>query len=169
MTSRKAKSRKLSSTKKSNSKLLDKTVFFVDRSSGRYKLSSGLRNLGLMVETHDDHFPQNVADVEWISVCSERDWVIISSDKAIKKNVLERQAIMSSSAAAFFFTSASITSDTQLTAFESALSKVTHLLLNQKRPFIARISPDGSVELWLNHKGEDLIAQKLEQKKNRRK
>jgi hypothetical protein len=128
-----------------------------------------LRNLGLTVETHDDHFAQNVADVEWISVCGERDWVIISSDKAIKKNVLERQAIMSSGAAAFFFTSASITSDAQLAAFESALSKVTHLLLNQKRPFIARISPDGSVELWLNHKGEDLIAQKLEQKKNRRK
>ena len=36
------------------------------------------------------------------------------------------------------------------------------MILGQKRPFIARIAQDGTVELWLNHKGEDVLARKLE-------
>ncbi len=68
---------------------------------------------------------------------------------------------MSAKVAAFFFTSAAITSTQQIEAFSKALPKISNFVLNQPRPFIARISQDGSVELWLNHKGEDLIQQKL--------
>ena len=100
--------------------------------------------------------------------CGSKGWVIVSSDKAIKKNFLEKQAIFSSKVAAFFYTSASISSSEQISAFTAALRKISNLTLNQTRPFIARISPDGSVELWMNHKGDDLIAQKLEQKKKQK-
>jgi len=74
-----------------------------------------------MVIAHDDHFAPDTTDVEWISACGENNWVIVSSDKAIKKNLLEKQAILSSEAAAFFFTSTSITSDQQISAFTLAL------------------------------------------------
>jgi hypothetical protein len=67
--------------------------------------------------------------------------------------------------AAFFFTSASISSHQQVEAFSKALKRISNFIQSQKRPFIARISPDGSVELWLNHKGEDLIQQKAERRK----
>jgi len=117
-----------------------------------------------LIESHDDHFAPGTPDIEWIRHCGEQRWVIISSDKAIKKNVLEKQAIFSSKVAAFFYTSASISSAEQISAFTAALRKISALVLNQTRPFIARISPDGSVELWMNHKGEDLIAQKLARK-----
>lgn len=67
---------------------------------------------------------------------------------------------MSAGVAAFFFTSAQITSAEQIEAFSKALSRIAKLVLNQQRPFIARISKDGTVELWLNHKGEDILARK---------
>lgn len=69
---------------------------------------------------------------------------------------------MSSGVAAFFFTSAEITSTQQVEAFSKALPGITRMILNQPRPFIARIAQDGTVELWLNFKGEDVLARKQE-------
>ncbi len=162
---RKRKSKKPSVTKASPAKLLENEIFFVDRSSGKYGLVQGLQNLGLNIERHDDHFTQTTIDVEWISHCGEKQWIIVSSDKNIKKNVLEKQAIMAAGVAAFFFTSASISSDQQVEAFSKALKRISTFIQSQKRPFIARINIDGTVELWLNHKGEDLIQQKAERQK----
>ena len=146
-------------------KLLENEIFFVDRSSGKYGLVQGLQNLGLNIERHDDHFTETTIDVEWISYCGEKQWIIVSSDKNIKKNILEKQAIMATGVAAFFFTSASITSDQQIEAFSKALKRISNFVQSQKRPFIARINTDGRVELWLNYKGEDLIHQKTERLK----
>lgn len=165
MVSKKARSKKLLATKESYAKQLEGRTFFVDRSSGKYSLVAGLRSLGLTVERHDDHFGEKTEDPIWISECGRQDWIVVSSDKAIKKNELERRAIMSSGVAAFFFTSAAITSQQQIDAFSKALPKVTRLVLGQTRPFIARISKDGDVELWLNHKGEDVLARKLNARK----
>jgi hypothetical protein len=78
----------------------------------------------------------------------------------VKRNPLERQAILNAGVAAFFFTSASITSAEQVDAFGKAIGPIAKMISTQKRPFIARISKDGAVELWLNHKGEDLVARK---------
>jgi hypothetical protein len=157
MTSRKRKSKKHSSTKTSFSEQLKDTTFFVDRSSGKYELVDGLRALGLNVERHDDHFDSETLDPVWIAACGKNGWVIVSSDKAIKRNELEKTAILNAGVAAFFFTSANITSAQQIEAFHKAGKRIAGLILNTKRPFVARISQDGSVELWLNHKGEDLI------------
>lgn len=143
----------------------------MDRSSGKYELVDGLKNLGLNVERHDDHFSQTTLDVEWILHCGENQWVIVSSDRNIKKNTLERQAILNAKVAAFFFTSASISSKQQIEAFSKALKRISYFVLNLERPFIARISPDGSVELWINDKGVDLIEQnnkRLRQKKRQK-
>ncbi len=68
---------------------------------------------------------------------------------------------MAAGVAAFFFTSASITSDQQIEAFSKALKRISNFVQSQKRPFIATISQDGTVTLWVNHKGEDCIQQKL--------
>jgi len=147
MTSRKRKSKKPSATKAlSPAKLLENEIFFVDRSSGKYGLVQGLQNLGLNIERHDDHFTQTTIDVEWILHCGEKQWIIVSSDKNIKKNVLEKQAILSAKVAAFFFTSAAITSAEQIEAFSKALPKsltlfsIKHALLSQEYLKTARLN-----------------------------
>ena len=97
--------------KESPAKQLENIIFFVDRSSGK-QLAEGLKELGLNVEKHDDHFEQNTLDYVWLEKCGEMNWVVISSDKAIKKNFLEKQALIKSNLASFFFTSANLTSQT---------------------------------------------------------
>ncbi len=75
---------------------------------------------------------------------------------------------MAAGVAAFFFTSASISSSQQIEAFSKALKRISNFIQSQKRPFIATISQDGTVTLWVNHKGEDCIQQKMERRKHNR-
>lgn len=154
--------------KESPSKLLKDVTFFVDRSSGK-RLAEGLKELGLNVEKHDDHFEQNTLDIIWLEKCGEMNWVVISSDKAIKKNLLEKEALMKSNLASFFFTSASLTSDQQIEIINKGLKRIANILSSNKRPFIARLDKEGNVEIWLNHKGEDLIAKRQERKHAKKK
>ncbi len=121
------------------------------------------------IERHDDHFPETTIDVDWILHCGEKKWIIVSGDKAIKKNSLEKQAIMFAKVAAFFFTSNSISSKKQAEAFTIALPAIQKLIVNQEKPFIARIYPNGTLELWLNHNGEDCIQQKMEIRRQKKK
>jgi hypothetical protein len=128
-------------------------------------LAEGLKEIGLNIEKHDDHFEQNTLDITWLEKCGEMNWVVISSDKTIKKNFLEKEALMKSNLASFFFTSASLTSDQQIEIIKKGLKRIVNILSSNKRPFIARLDKEGKVEIWLNHKGEDLIAKKQDRKR----
>jgi PIN like domain len=136
----------------------------VDRSSGK-QLAEGVKEIGLNVEKHDDHFEQNTLDIIWLEECGNRNWVVISSDKAIKKNVLEKQALMKSNLASFFFTSADITTIKQIEIVEKGLKRIANVIFSERKPFIARLDREGGVEIWINHKGEDLIAKKQEKRR----
>jgi len=119
-----------------------------------------LKKLGLNVEAHDDHFIPNTPDYEWISKCGEMNWIIISSDKRIRKNPIEREASIRAKVATFFFTSGEITNQQKIEFFTAALNQIAKIVINQPRPFIARINRDGSAEMWINHKNEDCLAKK---------
>lgn len=163
MKSKKLKSKKQSNTK--DSKLLKNFTFFVDRSSGKYGLVEGLQKLGLNVERHDDHFKPTTPDPEWLFECGRRSWVVISSDLNIKKNILEKQVLLFSKVASFFFTSPQFTAEQQIQAFGKGLRKIINYVISQQRPFIARIAKDGTIELWVDDKGVDCIQRKLEHRK----
>lgn len=87
-------------------------------------------------------------------------WVVISSDKNIKKNPLEREALIRAGIATFFFTSGEIINQQKIEFFTAALRQITKIVLNEPRPFIARINRDGTAKVWLNHKGEDCLVKK---------
>ncbi|MDB9314899.1 hypothetical protein PN462_17425 [Spirulina sp. CS-785/01] len=47
-------------------------TFFIDRCLGKHPILETLRATGITVEIHDDHFPQNAQDVEWIPEIGRR-------------------------------------------------------------------------------------------------
>jgi len=60
-----------------------------------------LRTAGLSVEVHDDHFPQDALDPEWLSAVGERNWIVVTRDERIRYNVAEKQAIRRAKVRAF--------------------------------------------------------------------
>ena len=60
-----------------------------------------LRNAGLNVEIHDDHFPQNATDPEWLTAAGKKNWIVVTRDERIRYRVAERQAIRRAKVRAF--------------------------------------------------------------------
>jgi 5S rRNA maturation endonuclease (ribonuclease M5) len=57
--------------------------------------------LGCTVERHSTHFSPESPDDEWIPVCAEKGWIIISGDKGIIKDGINRAAVQESRAKVF--------------------------------------------------------------------
>lgn len=68
----------------------DVLVLFVDRALGAEDVPTALREAGATVEVMDDHFPDVSDDSEWIVAVTQRGWVILTKDKRIRRNRLER-------------------------------------------------------------------------------
>lgn len=66
----------------------DSPTFFVDRCLGRYVFPSPLREPGLRVEVHDDHFADAAPDGEWLPAVGERGWVVIALFTALATSKL---------------------------------------------------------------------------------
>ena len=151
------KSKQLSATKLPLARRLESVTFFVDRSLGEKDVPDALRQAGLNVVVHDDLFPKDADDVVWLSHCGQHDWVVLSKDKWIKRNPLERQALVAAGVAAFFLSRGDLSGAANAQAILKGLKRIANLLASQHRPFIARITPEGKVELWLNHKGKERL------------
>ena len=59
---------------------LETAIFFIDRSVGKKTVATPLREAGLKVEVHDDHFPQDAPDQEWLTEAGHRRWCVITRD-----------------------------------------------------------------------------------------
>jgi hypothetical protein len=92
-----------------------------------------------------------------VAGCGQHHWVVLAKDRNIKRNPLEREALFNAGLAAFFLTKADMTGEETIQAIVTGLPRIANLLASERRPFIARILPDGRVELWLNHKGKDRL------------
>jgi hypothetical protein len=77
-----------------NAERLASLTFFLDYQIGRYVVAEALRAAGARVEVHIEHFPQAAPDTDWIPAVGLREWVLITKDQNIRRNPLERSAII---------------------------------------------------------------------------
>jgi PIN like domain len=75
-------------------------VFFCDRDLGR-QFPTLLRDAGLRIQQHDDHFEPNTPDDEWIAEVGRRQWIAITRDTRIRYSPLALSVLMQSGAQLF--------------------------------------------------------------------
>ena len=75
-------------------------TWFIDRSLGR-KIAVELRGAGFRVEEHASHFADDAPDAEWLGEAGRRGWVVLTKDKAVRRNALELAAIVAGNVACF--------------------------------------------------------------------
>jgi hypothetical protein len=90
-------------------KLLESETFFLDRCLGKKILVSVLRAATLKIEVHDDHFPPDAKDEDWLQIVGARGWIVLTSDRRIRYRVLELAALKASGVRAFTFRSGNLT------------------------------------------------------------
>ena len=124
----------------------DELTFFLDRQLGRYKIAGALRKAGLKIEIHDDHFPQDAQDPEWLTAAGKKNWIVITRDERIRYRVAERQAIRRAKVRAFVLAAqGDLRAEMLAEIFLKALPRIRRTVKQQKPPFIAKISRGGDV------------------------
>ena len=123
-------------------------MFFIDASMGK-AVGIRLRDEGLTVELHNDHFAEGTPDTEWLAVGGAKGWIVLTKDTRIRHRPNERQALLSAGVRAFAFTSGSLSGSQMADAIVEALPRIMKTLVTNAPPFVARITATSDVAIVL--------------------
>lgn len=129
------------------SKQPEPPVFFLDRSLGKIRIATALRQTGAIVHIHDDYFPPNAKDEDWLTQVGRNGWIVLTKDHRIRYRNLEREALMNAGVGAFILMAGDLQGDEMAEIFVKALPAIAKFLKKHKKPYIARVTRDGSVSL----------------------
>ena len=143
MNARKRKSRKPSAA---SNRSLPESVIFIERNLGKHKVAEVLRNVGELVEVHDDHLAQDAPDEEWIQLVGEKDWLAVTNDKNIRYRQSELAAIRDNKARIFVIRAKNVTADDVAEILLKAMERMKKFSRKTAPPFVAAIYRDGTVK-----------------------
>jgi PIN domain-containing protein len=147
MAARYRKSKRRSAASSGSTPLSSPVVFFIDRSLGKKIIAERLREAGVIVEIHDDHFRQDALDQVWLTEIGKRGWIVLTKDDRIRYRPAELDAYRSNKLRVFIFGSGEIKAQEMADAVAKAMPKILRLVERTPAPFFARISRTGSVSL----------------------
>lgn len=129
----------------SNLKLPDPLIFFIDRCLGNRVVAEALRNEGVYVEIHDDHFPRDARDEDWLSKVGKRGWVVLTKDTRIRYRRNEMTAVRRNGVRMFTIKGGDLNGKEIAEIFLTELPKMKRFLMRNNSPFIAKVTK-GSVK-----------------------
>lgn len=123
-------------------------TFYFDRNFGK-RFPEALNRLSppVRIKWHNQQrFRSNLEDDRWLAIVGQREWIVFSQDRKFHKIELELAAIKQFKIGCFYFPCASEKRWTSVTIFVRRFERFCHLSTSEKRPFIYRIYPDGSMK-----------------------
>lgn len=133
-------------------------VFFTDRDLGK-KFPALLRDAGLSVERHADHFPQDMPDPDWLREIGQRGWIAITHDGRIRYKPNERAAVVEHRVALLVVVGKAPYPQLAL-SFIATRARILHFIKQHQAPYIAKVyrgsvasaaenaMTPGRIELW---------------------
>jgi len=131
--------------------MTDQVIFFIDRCLGRVKVPESLRKAGATVEIHDDHFPQDTIDEDWLIEVGNHQLVVLTKDEKIGYRTSQILSIAQANVRVFVLASTNLSGDAIASTFVNTLPKMTKFALNNQPPFIAKVYQSGRVISWRNN------------------
>ncbi len=135
-------------------------IFFTDRDLGK-NFPDILRQNGINVEKHIDHFADDAKDEEWLTVIGKRGWYVLTHDRRIRYKTNEKAAVEKHRIGLFVIVGKAPFAKLAQN-FVFTLPKIMKFLDKNPRPFIAKIyrpdktkrkvksQPSGYVKMWLS-------------------
>jgi hypothetical protein len=106
-----------------------------------------LTKLGVRFERHLAHFSPGALDETWLPMVGSRGWILLTSDKRMRYNQLEKHALEIHAVREFVFTSGNMSGQDMAAALELAIKKMRSFCARTKPPFVASITRMGEVQL----------------------
>ena len=112
-------------------------VFFADRDLGK-QFPRILREAGLTVERHDDHFRPDTPDEEWLAEAGRRGWIAITHDKRIRYKPNELAAVMAHQVSLLVLIGRPPMADLA-TSFVATSERILRFAREHRPPYIAKV------------------------------
>jgi hypothetical protein len=122
----------------------------VDRSLGKHTIAEALRQAGVEVHIHDDHFPQNAMDETWLREVGRRGWIVLTKDTWIRRRSNERTALMHAGVRAFVLVAGNLSGPEMARVFVNALPAMHRFVARHNPPFIAKVTRSGAVSMLVS-------------------
>jgi predicted nuclease of predicted toxin-antitoxin system len=120
---------------------------FLDRNLGHRVIAQAMRDAGVVVHIHDDLFPQDAKDEEWLPVVGHQGWIVLTKDARIRYRPQERAALLHAQVRAFVLVGKNLSGPALADICVKALPAIRRFVARYDPPFIARISRSGAVDL----------------------
>jgi PIN domain-containing protein len=104
---------------------------------------------GVKHERHGQHFAPGTEDTIWLPLVGKNGWALLTKDKRIRFNELERAAVVTHRVREFYFTSGNYSGAEMAEILVGALPEMIKSCQKHQPPFIASISKAGKVTLRL--------------------
>ena len=136
------KSKKRSGTKKGR-RPPEQIIYFIDRCLGR-GVASALAQAGVDVRYHDDCFPEDAKDAEWLPEVGAKGWIVITKDKNIRRTPIELEATIAAKLRLFVLAGAGNKTGTQTAELIlEQRSRIERTARKTPAPFIAGVTQTG--------------------------
>jgi hypothetical protein len=96
---------------------------------------------------HIEHFAAGTEDSDWLPFVGQYGWILLTKDKRIRFNQLEKTAVRRYHVRQFYFSSGNYTGAEMAAILVDALSQMVRTCEKYSPPFIASISKSGNVDV----------------------
>lgn len=135
------------------------SVYFTDRDLGNL-LPNILRNAGMKVERHADHFAHDTPDTDWLQAAGRNGWYVLTHNRRIRYTPNELEAVMTHGVGMFVLIGQATHQELAANVVRTA-TRIERFIKRHARPFIAKVyrpsaqsrpttPPPGRVEMWLS-------------------
>jgi PIN like domain len=126
----------------------DPFVLFLDETLHNCQpIHSALEQAKVEYVRHGSRFIPGAHDVEWLPIVGEMRWALLTSDKNIRYNQLERKKIVQYGIREFVFATGNLSGLMMAEILTKAVPKMKRLFNSYPPPFIAYLSQSGKVEV----------------------
>jgi hypothetical protein len=98
-------------------------------------------------EQHLAHFSRGVPDETWLPLVGKNGWILLTTDKQLRYNFLEKRALQRNAVREFVFASGNMSGQEMAAALALALPRMWKLCRKIDPPFVAAITRKGEVHL----------------------
>ena len=102
---------------------------------------------GVKHERHGQHFAPGTEDSVWLPFVGQRGWVVLTKDKRIRFNQLEKAAVRRYRVREFYFSSGNCTGMEMAEILVTALPEMVKTMQKHESLFIASVSKSGHVDV----------------------
>jgi hypothetical protein len=127
---------------------LEEFVLYLDENlCNSIAIQETLTRLGVRFERHLSHFLRGILDEAWLPFVGKNGWILLTTDKRMRYNLLEKRALSTNAVREFVFASGNLSGRDMASALELALGRIQRLCRKMEPPFVAAITKTGEVHL----------------------